>query len=149
MNIRLKGKKHLPIPAPTLLPIANVTNIQAENFKISFSDGTKVEWSSSRTRNWDNKGTATNFSDDEFTLTGTISGKSKDNKSYTAVIDDTKPLLWKVSCFSESKFIAVSGIVKITPESGLERTVDYGNGACDRIITISVGGASKQFTLKK
>jgi hypothetical protein len=145
---KMEGKKTLTHSSTNSSTIANVTNIQVENFKISFSDGTKVEWSSNRTRNWDNKGTATNFSDDEFTLTGTISGKSKDNKSYTAVIDDTKPLLWKVSCFSESKFIAVSGIITITPESGLEHTVDYGNGACDKIITIRVGGASKQITLK-
>jgi hypothetical protein len=146
---KIEGKKTLTHSSTNSSTIANVTNIQVENLKISFSDGNKVEWSSNYTRIWDDKGTATNFSDDEFTVTGTLSGKSRDNKSYTAVIDNTKPLLWKLACFNESKFIAVSGIIKITPESDLERTVDYGNGACDSIITISVEGASKQFTLKK
>jgi hypothetical protein len=148
-NHKIEGKKTLTHASTNGAAIANVTNIVVENFKVSFSDGIKLEWSSTRTRTWDNKGTLSNFSDDEFTLSGTLTGKSKDSKNYTAVIDDTKPLLWKVSCLSESQYVAVSGIIKITPEAGLERMVDYGNGACDRLITISVGGISKEMTLKK
>jgi hypothetical protein len=125
------------------------TNIVVTGGKISYTDNTILEWNSERIRTWNLNGTPLNFQDDEFTVSGTASGKSRDGKAFSALIPVATPLLWKVSCFNESRFVAVSGILKITPEGTLERSVDYGSGACDRDVTVSAGNFTATVTLKK
>ena len=125
------------------------TSIHVTGGKITFPDNTTLEWNSERVRNWNLNNTLLNLEDDEFSVSGTFSGKSRNGKNFSALILPANPLIWKLSCFDESKFLAVSGVIKITPEGAQERSVDYGNGACDRIITISVGDKNKTITLNK
>lgn len=125
------------------------TIISLTGGKITYSDNTSFEWNSERIRSWNLNNTPLNYEDDEFSVSGTATGKSRDGKNFSSVIPSATPLLWKVSCFTESKFVAVSGIVKITPEGAQERTVDYGNGTCDRDVTVSTGNFTATITLKK
>lgn len=125
------------------------TFIHVTGGKITFADNTTLEWNSERVRNWNVNNTPLNLADDEFNVRGTFSGKSRNGKNFLAVILAANPLVWKLSCYNESKFIAVSGVIKITPEGVQERSVDYGNGDCDRNITIRVGDASRTITLNK
>jgi hypothetical protein len=125
------------------------TTIVVTGGKISYTDNTVLEWNSERIRTWNLNGTLLNRQDDEFTVSGTANGKSRDGKAFSALIPVATPLLWKVSCFNESRFVAVSGILKVSPEGALERTVNYGNGACDRNVVVSAGNFTATVTLNK
>ena len=125
------------------------TTIVVTGGKISHADNTVLEWNSERIRTWNLNGTLLNWADDEFTVSGTATGKSRDGKTFAALIPVATPLLWKVSCFNESRFVAVSGIMKVTPEGVLERTVDFGNGTCDRDVVVSAGNFKATVTLKR
>lgn len=125
------------------------TTIVVTGGKISYTDNSILEWNSERVRTWNLNSTPLNFEDDEFTVSGTASGKSRDGKSFSSIIPVATPLLWKVSCFNESRFVAVSGIMKVTPEGVLERTVDFGNGTCDRDVVVSAGNFTSTVTLKR
>ncbi|HRZ41878.1 MAG TPA: hypothetical protein P5228_04150 [Bacteroidales bacterium] len=69
--------------------------------------------------------------DDKYLITGSASGTSAANVSYTMLI--TTPLQKNIGC---KHF--VSGVMEITPSGKPTRIIDYGNGICDNIITITV-----------
>ncbi|MCX6182171.1 MAG: hypothetical protein NT150_09615 [Bacteroidetes bacterium] len=79
-------------------------------------------------------------SDDLFSITGKTSGYSK-NGSYTTEI--VSPLKRKRTCLN-----IISGVLEIKPEGKLKRLVDFGNGDCDNLVTLSVGKYSKIISLK-
>ncbi|QHT68239.1 YfhO family protein [Rhodocytophaga rosea] len=125
------------------------TNVKITGGKISYTDNTTITWNSEHVRTWNLNGTLLNFEDDEFTVSGTSSGKARDGKNFSSVIAVGTPLLWKFSCLSESRFVAVSGIVKVMPEGGQEWTADYGNGSCDREVVVKSGNFTATITLEK
>jgi hypothetical protein len=124
-----------------------ITSIKETAGKVTFTDGKILEWNSERTRKWDVKNTPFDISDDEVTVSGTATGKSREGMAFTVLIEDSRPLLWKVSCLAISNYVAVSGVLKITPANGTEYTVDYGDGGCNKEVIISAAGASKTVNL--
>lgn len=79
--------------------------------------------------------------DDVFSITGSSSGKNRDNRNFTTSI--TSALIKKSSC----KFIT-SGSLDLTPEGLKTRTVDFGSGTCDDDATFTVNGQTVSFKLK-
>jgi hypothetical protein len=124
-----------------------ITSIKETGGKITFTDGKIIEWNSERTRKWDVKNTPFDITDDEVTVAGTATGKSREGVAFTVNIENSRPLLWKVSCVAVSNYVAVSGVLKITPAGGSEYTVDYGDGNCNKEVIVSSGGASKTISL--
>jgi hypothetical protein len=82
------------------------------------------------------------FSDDEFTYTGTASKTKASGEEIDAKI--TTALVYKVSCHE-----FVSGVLEITPSGKETRVIDFGSGTCDETVTVSVGKYSKTYTSKK
>ena len=80
-------------------------------------------------------------SDDEFSFSGTSTGKNREGRNFTTNI--TNPLIKKSSC----KFIS-SGTLELTPDGFKTRTVDFGNGTCDDDATFTVNGQTVSFKLK-
>ncbi|MFN3840291.1 MAG: hypothetical protein ACK4RF_06255 [Cyclobacteriaceae bacterium] len=71
------------------------------------------------------------------------SGTNRRGRGYTMKI--IEELVYKRGCP-----IAVSGIKEFTDvASGKVITVDYGDGTCDRVITITVGGQSRSFEVNR
>jgi hypothetical protein len=134
-NVKVEGKK---VFTHAIDNSKFITHIIVTNGKITFADGSKAEWNSDRYRTWDTKGTPTNPADDEFSVIGTASGKTKEDKNYTVTI--TSPILLKAACFETSGWVPVSGTLEVTPDSKLKRTIDYGNGSCDRTFTATIAG---------
>jgi hypothetical protein len=126
-----------------------ITSIKETGGKIIFTDGKTIEWNSERTRKWNTNNTFFDFTDDEVMVAGRATGKSREGVNFTMLIENNQPLLWKASCFTSSNYVAVSGILKITPSIGPEYTVDYGDGSCNKEVTVNAGGASKTITLTK
>lgn len=79
--------------------------------------------------------------DDIFSITGSSSGKNRENRNFTTSI--TSALIKKSSC----KFMT-SGTLDLTPEGFKTRTVDFGNGTCDDDATFTVNGQTVSFKLK-
>lgn len=146
-GVKVEGKKTLTNSGNNPY-VATSTRIVVEGGKLTYPDGKTIEWNCDRVRNWDSKGTDWVFADDEFTLTGTANGKSKEGVSFTAAINNGKPLLWKVSCLGVSRFVPVSGELSVTPKDMSARVIDYGNGSCDKQVTLSVDDKSWEVTLK-
>ena len=135
--------------------VTNITDtlpawtIKVVNGKITF-EGQKVSyWNSERVRTFvTGSGSTTILADDEYSVTGTATGISRDGEAYTALI--TKPLVYYVSCLFIDKSLVypVTGIVDITPEGKLTRTFDFGSkDDCDKISNITIAGKKQVLLL--
>ena len=91
-----------------------------------------------RTRTWIEGHNTLELLDDVYLITGNGSGVNRNEVPYSLLI--TTPLRVEVGC----PWI-VSGVLQIIPTSLDVRTVDYGNGACDSQVTVSVNGMSFTF----
>ena len=111
------------------------------NGSLTAADGS---WTSThqanRTRTWiEGEGTQ-NIFDDVYLITGGGSGVNRNGNAYTVSI--TSALRVQVGC----PFIT-AGSVDVTPENKPTRTINYGNGSCDGILTVTVNGQSFTFTI--
>lgn len=98
-----------------------------------------ITWKSQRTREWiEGIDTPHNRGDDVYLITGQASGERANGLSWTRKI--TKPLKIEQAC----RFI-VSGTVEIKPEGKPLRTLDFGDGECDNLATVTVNG--KTYTI--
>jgi hypothetical protein len=119
-------------------------SVVLENGKVTWEDGTfatrEANWETSRIR-------TPNPINDERIRTGSASGINKEGLEYTVNI--TKAIVWKRACMASDRIkIPVEGIkVKIT--DGNTVTVDYGDGTCDNLVTITKDGVSETVELKK
>lgn len=110
-------------------------------------DGKIHTWNSTRDREM-LSGSATPYVwlDDEYQITGAASGVNQNNVNYTSLI--TTPLHRNMNCNWIDK-----GVIEFENNKGAKRTIDYGNGLCDAIATITVTSSrgktkTKEITLK-
>jgi len=118
-------------------------NVSVVGGKATWPDKTVATREMNRTREWVR---TNNPLTDEWIVTGTAAGSNRDGKTYQMEI--TKPLVYKRSCAMTSNGgIAVEG-TKVLTVDGKVITIDYGNGTCDRLITVTINGESKEIELK-
>lgn len=87
-----------------------------------------------------------NFDAQAVYLDGSASGTNRRGKSYTMNINET--LVYKRSCvLSEGIYMAVQGVKSFGSE-GRQLTIDYGDGACDRAVTIAIGDATSSVNVE-
>lgn len=124
-------------------------NMMRNGLEISLSGFTKITFGDSAAISEDfnrkiifTEGFLTNndATDDVFQITGSTSGISKKGL-YTTEI--TTPLKRKRTCVN-----IVSGVLEITPAEKLTRKIDFGNGECNNLVTVSVGKYSKIIALQ-
>lgn len=77
---------------------------------------------------------------DVFSFTGSANGKNREGKTYT--VNVTTPVVKRSSC----SWIE-SGKVELTPEGLATRTVDFGNGTCDKKATLTINGNTFSFDM--
>jgi hypothetical protein len=117
--------------------------IKLLNGKTTWPDGTTATRSSERTRTWIR---ATNPMNDSWEVTGNASGTNREGKAYSMMI--TKRLLYKRDCAMSARiFMAVEGTKELTVD-GKKITIDYGAGACDRKVTITINGEAKEVEVR-
>ncbi|MCD4735955.1 MAG: hypothetical protein K8R53_07925, partial [Bacteroidales bacterium] len=92
-----------------------------------------ITWTSLREREWIEGFETLTWWDDVYLITGNAQGTSASGYSFTMEI--TIELRKEIGC----RYF-VSGTYELTPEGKPVRVVDYGNGECDNIITITVSG---------
>jgi hypothetical protein len=99
-----------------------------------------ITWNANRIRTWiAGEGTPTRM-DDEYSISGSSAGQKANGQTYTKTI--TTPLLKEIGC----KWFK-SGVVEIAPTGKAIRVVDFGNGACDNLATVTVNGNVYNITL--
>jgi hypothetical protein len=96
-------------------------------------DGSTFSWNSSRVREWIQGSATPNRWDDIYLITGTATGIRPNGLTWEREI--TTALRVELAC----RFI-VSGTIELRPEGRPVRTLDYGNGDCDNIATVTVNG---------
>lgn len=120
-------------PAGNLQSTRRVTNL-----KITFPNGKSVTMNGSRTREWIAGRGDNDPTNNKFKITGTLTGVSSTGRTFTHEI--TSPIIVDFACAKLGNFARVQGVVETTKVGGYgdrKRTVDYGDGTCDKTITIT------------
>ena len=118
-----------------------VQNVVLTGGKLTWPDETFATREFDVTRTWNYNLTIPQNDTVEFT--GNASGTNRAGVSYTSEITST--IKYKRSCaFPSMIFIPVSGTKTITTANHV-LTVDFGDGTCDQIVTVSLNGVSKDF----
>lgn len=105
----------------------------------------EVTYKSDKVKTWTEGFGSLNPFDDVFTVTGGFSGVNRRGVAYTAVIEDE--VTHKTECWKSLVFMPALGKVKYTSPNA-EATVDYGDGTCDRKVTVTVNGSTYEFERK-
>ena len=108
----------------------------------TWPDGTFATREVDLTRTWIR---ASNPLEDEFHLDGVTSGLNRDGVSYSTQILST--LIRKNACLDQRIFIPVQGIKEITRGDRVW-VVDFGDGSCDREVTVTTDGAVETVNLE-
>lgn len=117
--------------------------IVVDGGKVTWPDGTFATRESNRTREWIR---AANPINDEWRVTGTAAGTNRNELSYTMEI--TKALVFKRQCaISNRIFMPVAGekvLTTVLSTGTRQMKIDYGDGECDKIVTVTINGESKE-----
>jgi hypothetical protein len=115
-------------------------SVNVTNGKITYTDGSVAQWTSTRTNEWIEGDTTSLLShglpglcDDVYLITGSANGVNRNGLNYTVNI--TSPLRKEICC----RWL-VSGTLDVIPSGLATRTVDFGNGNCDNMATITING---------
>lgn len=118
-------------------------SITLTNGKAIWPDGTSATREVSRTREWVR---GSNPMNDQWRVTGSANGTNRNKDVYEMEI--TRTLVYKRECAIGARvFMAVEGTKELTVNGKLI-TIDYGTGDCDRTVTITVEGQSKQVEVR-
>lgn len=108
--------------------------ITLEGGKLTFEDETTATRDANRVRTWTR---ASNPLLDEITVEGGASGERRDGVRYEVEI--LERLVYKRECRLNRVFIPVSGVKQITYGDNVA-VIDYGNGECDNVVSITING---------
>lgn len=99
-----------------------------------------ARYTANQTWEWITGFATTIANDDSFKINGTAEGATRKGNNFTVRINTA--LIVKTQCP-----IPVSGKITIEPTNLNPRYVDYGNGACDMIITVNINGEEVTTTI--
>lgn len=126
-----------------------VFQIEVVGGKVTWPDGTTATREVRRIREWIR---AANPQQDQWIVSQpedasfAAAGTSREGRSYQVNI--TEPLVYKRECAIASRsMIAVEGVKELIVD-GKQMVVDYGDGSCDKTVTITVDGEIRTVELK-
>ncbi|HQF48699.1 MAG TPA: hypothetical protein PLO52_02095 [Flavobacterium alvei] len=129
-----------------LLATIHPVTTHSVDVKITYPDGKIYTRIGTRVREMvEGFATITNWEDNVFKVWGYNITTFPNGSKYTCTTQKTTPLLIKMSCKMP---FPVSGIVEIVKNDN-KATLDYGNGDCDKLATITVNGVTKDIVLRK
>lgn len=107
---------------------------------ITFPNGQFVSFNGSRTRVWTDGVRDGDPLNNKFRITGSVEGVWSNGSTFTHTI--VEPIISDWSCAAEGGFARVAGVVEVERLRGFVkrlRKINYGDGACDNIIVITIG----------
>ncbi|NJN42253.1 MAG: hypothetical protein HC811_08570 [Flammeovirgaceae bacterium] len=87
-------------------------------------------------------GTRQQSFNDQWIVTGTASGINRHGVEYSMEI--IKPLVYKRRCVFELKIVLPVEGTKVFTSEGKEVIIDFGDGECDNLVTVTVNGLSRE-----
>ena len=135
---KIEGKRTMTNTGVDLATSTITVGVKVENGKVTWPNNSFVTFNSDQVRKLKlgNNGY-------EASITGTASGKSRENKDYSLVI--TEALVIKQECVQTGVYVPGKGILELTYQ-GITISADYGAGNCDKKILITYPGGSKEIT---
>lgn len=115
--------------------------IEVEGLITLAGNGAVISWNASKEREWVEGSDTWNRWDDVYHITGTANGVRISGTSWTKEI--IIPLRRELVC----RFF-VSGSVEIIPEERPARLLDYGDGQCDNLATVTINGRTYTIHLR-
>ncbi len=120
------------------------TVVMDMDFTMTLVDGRTIKRDGTRTRNIiEGFNTPLDFSDNVYQVTGNWTTTYPNNSIQTSTI--TTPLVIKIACLPTNSAIS-SGVITFV-RNGRTATLDYGNGACDKLAVFTYNGISFNITL--
>ncbi len=108
----------------------------------TFDNGLVITRTAEKTREWiEGIDTDTDQSDDKIQITGFVNAITSEGDVYEKVI--VTPLIKIGDC----RYV-VKGVVEITENSTVVSSIDYGDGECDSVATLTQNGESIEIELK-
>jgi hypothetical protein len=129
-TIQLSGTVSITIDSVDLINQIIYFSTNFNNCSLTMPSGS-ISLSGNLSFVW-NINTITDYTDDTFEIaSGSLSGTNRDGKSFTATIQES--LLFTAECMTITK-----GIIKVeTSDTSYPATIDFGDGTCDHIATVS------------
>lgn len=115
------------------------------NGNLIYPDGYSVKYESTRSVEWTEGEATGELLDDIYEISGHSSGVNSNGVGFTT--ETLVPITLKTACWNEYIFYPVKGIKLITPNDEPTRSIDFGNGECDKVITLSIGNVEYTVTL--
>lgn len=142
----IEGNKTITheLKSTTLLAAFHPVTTHSLDVKITFPDGKVYSRIGTRVREMtEGFDTIGNWEDNVFSVWGYNVTTFPNGEKYTFTI--TTPLRIAMSC---KMSFPVKGVITIV-KNDAEATLDYGNGDCDKLATITINGVTKEIVLRK
>lgn len=136
-SLQIEGTKTIENVSASFVSNISLTTTLKDG-KITWPDNTTATREFTRTRTWVREPNPIN---DEFHVEGMIHGTRTTGESYSANI--VSPLIFKRKCRIQGINIPVQGIKLIKRTGKPDLTVDFGDGTCDHLVTLTKNGNSK------
>lgn len=117
-------------------------NVSVSGSIIKADGSGTITWTSSRVRTWVNGYSTPTRSDDKYTITGSASGTTADGDAFTATI--SSPITFDMNC----RYRLTAGSIIFNKIGGIDRTINFGSGACDNTFTVSARGRTRTLTFR-
>ena len=141
-GIKIEGTKQVTVTSVTDTLI--VHDVKLLNGKITWLDGSVATRACHHTRERERH---ENHLLDRLIVYGNAQGTFRNGRGFT--IEILERLVYSRACAEEGVFIAVKG-KKLIKHGDRELTVDYGDGACDNIVTLTnKAGVSVRYEVNK
>lgn len=137
-GLKLEGTRFLTNTGINLATNTITMTVKVENGKITWPDNTFATLKMDQVRE-----ITLGAQGYETSVTGTGSGKSRGDYNYSTLI--TTPLKLNQTCISSGIWVPNSGVLQFTYK-GIDASVDYGSGTCDKIGKVTYPGGSKDIT---
>ncbi len=111
------------------------------DMRVVLEDGRTITWAGTKNVAW-NLAQLGNRWDNVYTLVSgsNLSGISGNGTPFTVVVDQN--VVRKGACFLQGVYKPVSGQITIQ-HNNRTKTINYGNGACDRSVTVTINGRTR------
>jgi len=151
-NVKVEGTHRITNISPPLTTIPPVRKFAADviDGKLTKPDGNFVEWNSHKIiTQYDGLMTPLDPRDDSFKIEGTARGRVRRGALLVAWESAiTEPLFKRFSCRWIVKGRIRTVRVNATITSPWVAILDFGNGHCDNIATVTINGVTYQITLR-
>ncbi len=115
-------------------------SIDAQNMRITRQDGSWRSWNSQRTREMIAGFGDNNWENDTYIINGTSTGLNSQGETVTCSLTNNRR--------DHSCHYITSGTMEITPSDKPSKIIDFGDGTCDELATVTRNGISRTIHLR-